>query len=244
MKTIIVDDERLAREELRALLAEHESVEVCGEAANATSAIRLIQELHPDLMFLDIEMPGMNGFQLIEALPAPHPQIIFVTAYDAFALRAFEVNALDYLMKPVNPRRLVEALNKLQTRAENNNNDDEADEAPATPLTEEDRIFVRDGERCWFVPLRELKLLETEGNYTRLHMKSGSPLLYRTLNSLEQRLPESLFIRANRSQIVNLHKIEGVSPWFSGGLKATLCDGKEVEFSRRQARAFRNKTGL
>jgi len=240
MRTIIVDDERLAREELKGLLAMHPFIEICGEAANASEAIELVLREKPDLMFLDIEMPGRNGFDLLEALPAPQPKVIFVTAYDAFALRAFEVNALDYLMKPVHPERLQTAIAKLR---EGTNDEDDAD-APARPLNEDDRIFVRDGERCWFIPLRKLKLLEIDGNYTRLYFDDARPILYRTLNSLEARLPESMFIRANRSQLVNMSFIESISPWFSGSLKAVLTGGMELEFSRRQARMFRNRTGF
>ena len=241
MRAIIVDDERLAREELRGLLTAHPFVEICGEASCASEARELVRSEKPDLVFLDIEMPGKNGFDFLEELPAPHPQIVFVTAYDAFALRAFEVNALDYLMKPVHPKRLAAALEKLRGQA---SEADGSSEFSSKAFEVNDRIFIRDGERCLFVPIVELRLLETEGNYTRLHLRKDTTLLYRTLNSLELRLPESLFIRANRSQIVNMRFIESIEPWFSGGLKAKLSDGVQVEFSRRQAKALREKTGL
>lgn len=250
MTALIVDDERLAREELRGLLSDSESIEVCGEASGAKAALELVRDLKPDVVFLDVEMPGMNGFDFLEVLPAPHPHIIFVTAYDAFAVRAFEVNALDYLMKPVHPERLAAALAKVRAKEEAEN---EAEEAAASddsstdgerPFREDDRIFVKDGDRCWFIPIAELRLLETDGNFTRLHIPNGKPLLYRTLNSLEERLPESMFIRANRSQIVNMRHIKDMHPWFSGGVKAVTTDGIEVEFSRRQTRALKARTGL
>lgn len=251
MTALIVDDERLAREELRGLLLGNDNVEVCGEAASAKAALEMVQELKPDVVFLDVEMPGMNGFDFLEVLPAPHPHIIFVTAYDAFAVRAFEVNALDYLMKPVHPERLTAALAKIcvkeDAEGEATDEEDVSDEnetAGERPFCEEDRIFVKDGERCWFIPIAELRLLETDGNFTRLHMPNGKPLLYRTLNSLEERLPESMFIRANRSQIVNMRHIKDMQPWFSGGVKAVMTDGTEVEFSRRQTRTLKSRTGL
>ena len=248
LRTILIDDERLAREELRGLLSAHDFVEVCGEAASAKAALEVVKEEKPDLIFLDIEMPGMNGFEFLEVLPAPHPHVVFVTAYDAFAVRAFEVNALDYLMKPVHPQRLATALARVRSYTEGEpkeESDAGADRLKTDkPFDENDRVFVKDGDRCWFVPIAELRLLETEGNFTRLHLKHGKPFLYRTLNSLEERLPASLFIRANRSQIVNLRHIQEMVPWFSGGVKALLTDGTEVEFSRRQTRVLRERTGI
>lgn len=248
MKIVIVDDERLAREELRGLLSAHPGLEVCGEAANVTEALKLIPALRPDLLFLDIEMPGRTGFDLIAALPPPHPRLIFVTAFDAFALRAFEVNALDYLMKPVHPQRLATALAKVcaQIHAGAAGPAADAVEAaePTTLLREDDHVYVREGDRSWFIPVRSLRLLEADGNHTRLHFGTEKPLLYRTLGSMEARLPESLFLRANRSQLVNLTCIDRVEPWFSGSLKVSLRGGPEVEFSRRQAQIFRERTSL
>ena len=248
MKIVIVDDERLAREELRGLLSAHPGLEVCGEAANVTEALKLIPALRPDLLFLDIEMPGRTGFDLIAALPPPHPRLIFVTAFDAFALRAFEVNALDYLMKPVHPQRLATALAKVRAQIHAGAAGPAADGVetaePTTLLREDDHVYVREGDRSWFIPVRSLRLLEADGNHTRLHFGTEKPLLYRTLGSMEARLPESLFLRANRSQLVNLTCIDRVEPWFSGSLKVSLRGGPEVEFSRRQAQIFRERTSL
>ncbi len=247
IRTVIVDDERLAREELRGLLAAHEYVDIRGEADSPRTALALVREIKPDLIFLDIEMPGMNGFDFLDALPPPHPCIIFVTAYDAFAVRAFEVNAMDYLMKPVRPERLGAALDRARARLAAAPEDGAEPDTPPQqerPFREDDRIFLRDGDRCWFIPIADLRLLEADGNFTRLHFRGDKPLLYRTLFSLEKRLPESLFVRANRSQIVNIRHIVGVHPWFSGGVKIVLTDGTEVEFSRRQTRALKTRTGI
>lgn len=248
MKTLLIDDERLAREELRGLLAAFPEVEIVGEAANVTEALKLVPRLRPDLLFLDIEMPGRTGFDFLAALPPPHPQLIFVTAFDAFALRAFEVNALDYLMKPVHPQRLAAAVAKVRARLLPAIPADApalpAAEEPTAPLREDDSVFVREGDRCWFVPVRSLRLLEADGNHTRLYFGEDRPLLYRTLAAMEARLPASLFLRANRAQLVNLTFIEKVEPWFSGSIKVRLRGGPEVEFSRRQAQLFRDRTSL
>lgn len=247
MKALLIDDERLARAELRTLLAAFPEVEIAGEAANGDEALKLIPILAPDLIFLDIEMPGRSGFDLLDTLPPPHPHIIFVTAYNEFALRAFEVNALDYLMKPVNPARLSAALERVRARVAGQPATAPANtetEPPGTPLREDDQVFVRDGDRCWFIPVRELRLLEAEGNHTRLHFRDQNALLYRTLGSMESRLPASLFVRANRGQLINRTFVEKIEPWFSGGLKATLRGGGEAEFSRRQAQVFRERLGL
>ncbi len=246
MKTVLIDDERLARQELRHLLAAHPEIEIVGEAANVTDALRLLPALQPDLIFLDIEMPGRTGFDLIAALPPPHPEIIFVTAFDAFALRAFEVNALDYLLKPVSPARLKAALERLRvSRAgEVEVEDLSASRTPAGVFREDDQVFLREGDRCWFVPVKDIVLLESEGNHTRVHFHREKPLLHRALASMEERVPDKLFVRANRSQVVNRTFIERVEPWFSGGLKATVKGGLEVEFSRRQAQIFRERLGL
>jgi two-component system LytT family response regulator len=247
MKTVLIDDERLAREELRRLLTAFSDIEIVGEAANVTEALKLVPKLRPDLLFLDIEMPGRTGFDFLAALPPPHPQLIFATAFDAFALRAFEVNALDYLMKPVHPQRLAAAVAKVRARlapASPAADPVERPAEPTAPLREDDSVFVREGDRCWFVPVRSLRLLEADGNHTRLYFGEDRPLLYRTLGAMETRLPASLFLRANRAQLVNLTFIEKVEPWFSGSVKVRLRGGPEVEFSRRQAQLFRERTAL
>lgn len=243
MKAVIIDDERPARQELRTLLEDHPSIEICGEAENVGAALRLISSEKPDLLFLDIQMPGKTGFDLLEELPAPHPHIIFTTAYDEYAVRAFEINAIDYLMKPISPKRLQTALDRLLDRQVVPA--DMPDSGAVTgPWTEEDRVFVREHDRCWFVPLKSVRLIESEGNHSRIHFDSAQPLLHRTLGSLEEKLPSKIFLRANRAQIVNLSFVDTIEPWFSGSLKVKLRDGSEVEFSRRQAQLFRDRMSL
>lgn len=224
MKALIVDDERLARLELRRLLATHPQIEIAGEAANPEEALGLIPKLVPDLLFLDIQMPGMTGFELLEHLDNV-PQVIFTTAYDAYAIRAFEVNALDYLLKPIAPARLATALGKLQPRA-----------VPARL----EHVFVRDGDRCWIVRLPDIFLLESEGNYTRLYFGNERPLIRRALNALEAQLDPASFFRAGRKHIVNLKWIEKADFNVAGGLTVTLRGGRIVEMSRRQSERLRD----
>ena len=228
MKALIVDDERLARAELRRLLAPHAEIEIAGEARNGAEAEALVRDLSPDVMFLDIQMPGLTGFDLLERLEDV-PQVIFTTAYDEYALRAFEVNALDYLMKPIAPGRLAAALAKVRPR-------------PAPARLEQ--VFVRDGERCWIVRLPDIFLLESVGNYTRVHFRDEAPLIRRSLNALEAQLDPAVFFRAGRKEMVNLKWIEKVDLGVSGGLTVTLLGGRTVEMSRRQSARLREIIGL
>ncbi len=236
MRALIIDDERLARNELRRLLEPFSSVEVVGEAGNADEADKLVGELKPDLLFLDINMPGKDGFELLASLEvAPH--VIFVTAYDEHAVQAFEVNALDYLLKPIDPDRLAAAINKLAQLPQEN-------EATRENLTAEDRIFIKDGEKCWFVALKDVRLFESEGNYVRVRFGENKPLVLRSLNNLEKKLDPHVFFRANRKQMVNLTYVDKIEPWFSGGLNCTLNTGEVVEVSRRQALRFKELMSL
>lgn len=241
-KAIIIDDERLARNELKKLLSEFPEVEVIGEAANAAEGIEKIENLMPDLIFLDIQMPGKTGFDMLTELDkAPH--VIFTTAYDEFALKAFEVNALDYLMKPVEPKRLADALHKLQLAEEK-----ELAAAMAGNhrgvLHENDQVFVKDGERCWFVKLSEVRLFESVGNYAKVYFGTNKPLILKSLNALEDRLDDKVFFRANRKHIVNMRMIEKVEPYFNGGLLLDLRAGEKIEVSRRQAVKFKEMMSL
>ncbi len=229
MTALIIDDERLARAELRRLLAAHPDIAIAGEARDAFEAERLIAELHPDLLFLDVQMPERDGFQLLAALDEV-PQVIFTTAYDEYALRAFEVSAQGYLLKPVTPERLAAALARLSR--------------PAQAIGARDRIFVKDGERCWFVHRGEVVLLESEGNNTRLYFGAHRPLVLRSLNYLEQRLDANTFFRAGRRHIVNLRHIVSIDLAPSGGLMVRLEGGRLVEMSRRQAKKFKERMSL
>jgi len=231
MKAMIVDDEPLARRELRRLLAEFPWVEIVAEAGNITEAAAAIEADAPDLLFLDIKMPGGTGFDLLARLEHV-PRVIFTTAYDDHAVQAFEVNALDYLLKPVEPERLAAALGRARGPLP-------AATAAQRPQQIIERLFIRDGARCWFVPLHEVSLIVAEGNYVRLHWRDVRPLLGRPLSSLEERLDPQRFFRANRRQIINIEFIEEVEPGTGGQLHVQLRGGPEVEISRRQARVFK-----
>jgi two-component system LytT family response regulator len=240
-KAIIIDDERLARNELKKLLLDFPDIEVIDEAANAAEGIEKIESLNPDLIFLDIQMPGKTGFAMLQELDkAPH--VIFTTAYDEYALKAFEVNALDYLMKPIEPKRLADALQKLQQAEEKELAAQQAFNRGM--LTENDQVFVKDGERCWFVKLSEVRLFESVGNYAKVFFAGNKPLILKSLNALEERLDEKTFFRANRKHIVNMRMIEKIEPYINGGLLLDLQGGEKVEVSRRQAVKFKEMMSL
>lgn len=243
MRTILIDDERLARKELQSLLAKHVDIEVIGECANAEEAREMIERERPDLIFLDIQMPGKSGFELLESLQFI-PEVIFVTAFDEFAIRAFEVNALDYLLKPVEDTRLDEAIKKLRADAERS--PDASDEEPENEgkLLIDDQIFLKDGEKCWFVALRDVRMFESEGNYVRVYFDNFKPLILKSLNNLEKRLDERSFFRINRKFIVNLKEVIHIEPWFNGGLQVKLKNGDILEVSRRQASRFKDLLSL
>ena len=236
MKALIVDDERIARQELRRLLAEHPEIEIVGEARNGEEALDAIAQLAPELVFLDIQMPGMTGFELLDRME-DIPQVIFTTAYDEYAVKAFEVNALDYLMKPIAPERLAAAIAKVKRAA--------AAVPAGKPL---EQVFVRDGERCWIVRVADLYLLESEGNYTRLFFGTGPnaprPMIARSLTALEQRLDPSVFFRAGRKHIVNLKWIDRVANGVADNLVVTLKTGQEIEMSRRQSARLKDALSL
>ena len=243
MKALLIDDERLARNELRRLLAVFPEIVVAGEAANAKQAREQLIALAPDLLFLDVQMPGETGMELLESLEPPAPHVIFTTAYDEFAVKAFELNALDYLLKPVDPARLATAIGRLHDKIAGTASD-AAKPASRDRLAGEDKVFVREGDRCWFVEVKSIRLLESEGNYTRVHFDTAQPQLFRSLNAMEERLDPKYFFRANRRQIINLAWIDKIEPWFSGGLLVHLKGGAKIELSRRQAQEFREKMSL
>ncbi len=227
MRVLIVDDERLARAELRRLLAQHAGVQIVGEAANAAEAALQVAALQPDLLLLDVQMPGGSGFDLLAALDDA-PEVIFTTAFDQYALQAFEASALDYLMKPIEPQRLASALERAAARLG----------MTPTPSSTPRKLFIRDGERCWFVKLEDIRLFESEGNYTRLYFDDAKPLLARSLLQLEQRLDPQQFFRASRRHIVNLAAVRSIDNEEGGGLTLRL-DDMAVEVSRRRAAALK-----
>lgn len=242
MRVIIIDDERLARKELNSLLTELDLVEIVEECSNADDAIQQIESLKPDLIFLDIQMPGKDGFAMLEELSFV-PKVIFTTAYDEYALKAFDVNAFDYLMKPIESNRLKESLEQLI--AENRENKQAEIPTPiAHKFDAEEQVFLKDGDKCWFVKLKDISLFESEGNYVRVYFDKNKPLILKSLNNLEERLDNRVFFRANRKYIINLNWIDSVESWFNGGLLAKLSTGMQVEISRRQAAKLKDMMSL
>ena len=243
IKAIIIDDERLARNELKKLLLDFPEIEVIAEAANAAEGVEKIDSLNPDLIFLDIQMPGKTGFDMLSELERA-PNVIFTTAYDEYALKAFEVNALDYLLKPVEPKRLADALQKLQVEEDKEPISEHNISVNRSILNEHDQVFVKDGERCWFVKLSDIRLFESVGNYAKVYFGPNKPLILKSLNALEERLDEKVFFRANRKHIVNLRLIEKVEPYFNGGLLLEMKGGEKIEVSRRQTVKFKEMMSL
>lgn len=248
MNALIVDDERYARKELAELLTAFPAVRVVGEAANVPQARGRIADLRPDLVFLDIQMPEESGFDLLNSLGDKTPHIIFTTAYDAHALRAFEFGATDYLLKPISPKRLALALQRAAgIEADQSSPDEidkEIDEQPSRPLRLTDKVLLSSTERNWYVPVNSIIGAESLGAYSIIWIADAAPVIRRSLAALESRLPSDSFIRANRSQLINLQFVQAVEPWFSSGLKVTLKGGRIVELSRRQARQFRGRSAL
>ncbi|WP_350293624.1 LytTR family DNA-binding domain-containing protein [uncultured Croceitalea sp.] len=236
IKALIVEDSRLARNELKELLKNHTEIELIGEAENVDLGYELIQKTQPDLLFLDINMPEKDGFELLEMLDNV-PITVFTTAFDEYAIKSFEYNALDYLLKPINEQRFAAAIEKVKTKIE----EKEEDGSSNTKLTESSQIFIKDGEKCWLVKIGEISHFEIVGNYTRVFFQDNKPMLYKSLNQIEEKLPESSFFRVNRQQIINTNFIVSVVPWFNGKLKLAMQNGDEVEVSRRQSYLFKDR---
>lgn len=240
MKAIIIDDERLARKELTTLLAEFPEIEIVEEAVNADDAVEKIEKHDPDLIFLDIQMPDKTGFELLEMLEKT-PLVVFTTAYDQFAIKAFEFNALDYLLKPIDSNRLADVVKKVL--------DQTSKQVPVVPETSEklkssDQVFVKDGEKCWFVKLENIRLFESDGNYIKVFFDGFRPMIHKSLNALDEKLDDKSFFRASRKHIINLGWVESIEPWFNGGLMVQLKGGEKVEVSRRQASKFKERMSL
>lgn len=239
IRAVIVEDSRLARNELKELLKLHDDLELVGEAENVDDGVELIESESPDLLFLDINMPEKDGFDLLEMLDEV-PITVFTTAYDEYAIKSFEYNALDYLLKPVNSKRFDMALEKVRAKMASK----EESASNAKKLTEASQIFIKDGEACWLVKIGDISLFEIVGNYTRVYFEDKKPMLYKSLNQVEEKLPEGSFFRANRQQIINTNYIDNVVPWFNGKLKLTLKNGQDIEVSRRQSYIFKEKMSL
>lgn len=246
MKALIVEDSRLARAELKKLLLAHSQIELCGEAANPRDALPIITSERPELLFLDINLPGKNGFELLQELDYD-PKVIFITAFADYALRAFEFSTVDYLLKPISAERLKIAVEKLTTphsKLPNSTID------PKAPILKEDpntqsalnltsRVLLRDGEDCHWVCLQDIHYFESHGNHTQVNWGTGKAIIYRTLSKIEERLPAESFFRASRQHIVNISEISLVEPWFNGGYKLQLKSGISIEVSRRHALRFK-----
>lgn len=240
MKALVIDDERLARKELISLLNDYPKIEIVGEAMNADDALEKITALKPDLLFLDIQMPGKNGFELLESLDIT-PKVIFTTAYDEYALKAFEVNALDYLLKPIRRERLDECLQKITK-------EDFVEKAERSiseyKLGLNDQVFVKDGDKCWFVRLSDVRLFESDGNYIKVYFDNFKPMIHKSLNALDKKLDDRSFFRASRKHIINLSWVDSIEAWFNGGLLVKMKGGEKVEVSRRQASKFKDMMSL
>jgi two-component system LytT family response regulator len=219
LRVLIIDDERNAREEIKLLLKSYPDVEIIGEAKNADDAKEQIDIKKPDLLFLDIQMPEKTGFDLLESLDNV-PQVIFTTAYDQYAVKAFEVSAIDYLMKPIREERFAKAMEQLKVKS---------------TREKDDRIFVKDRQQYHFVSWNKVHLIESMDNYARLFFDDKNVFLKTSLNLLEQKLDESLFFRVNRAQIINLNYIDKIIPLPGGKLKVLLKTGDAPEASDRQS---------
>lgn len=245
MKAVIVEDEALARKELRVLLESHPEIVVVGEAASPAHAAKVVTDVGADLLFLDVNLRAGTGFDLLESLRPNVPPVIFTTARADFALQAFDLDAVDYLLKPINPERLAKAIAKLQQAGEQVEEEADAPVAPPNDqLSLDSKVLLRDEDKTWYIAVGDISLVEAEGNYSRVHFDGGSALVHRSLTAVEERLPAPTFFRANRSQLVNTAHIAAVEPWFSQTLKATLRDKKTIEFSRRSSLFFRETRGL
>lgn len=235
-KTIIIDDERLAREEVKRALSNYPEFVVIGEAANVDDAIVLIEKESPDLIFLDIHMPEKSGFDLLEELTVI-PEVVFTTAYDQYAVKAFEVNAIDYLVKPLREERFSISIEKIKAAFSKR-------EAKRDALPMHHKIFIKDGEKCFFIPLTDIRLIQSMDNYARLFFGNEKAMIKRSLNLLAEKLDPAIFFRINRGQIVNTQYIKEIHPHFNGKLQITLTSGESLEVSTRQSAKFINWNSL
>lgn len=240
LKAVIVEDSRLARNELKELLKTYQEIELIGEAENVDQGYELITSEKPDLLFLDINMPEKDGFELLEMLDEV-PTTIFTTAFDEYAIQSFEYNAFDYLLKPINSKRFSKTIEKVKEQYLKANHKGKSE---SNILSPEKQIFIKEGERCWLVKIENITMFEIVGNYTRVFFEGNKPLIYKSLAKIEEKLPESLFFRANRQQIINIHHVKKIVAWFNGKLKIELQSGEEIEISRRQSYIFKERLSL
>jgi two-component system, LytTR family, response regulator len=239
IRTLVVDDEPLARERLTSLLSAEQDMEVVGQCRDGEEAVKAIIEQSPDLVFLDVQMPAMNGFEVIEAVGSERmPLVIFVTAYDQHALKAFQVRALDYVLKPFDRERFEEAVQRARAHIQRDETGDLGRRLLALvkdlrrdqPKT--DRLVVKSGGRLFFLRTDEIDWIEAAGNYVRLHVGNTSHLLRETMNAIEGRLDAEKFFRIHRSRIVNMERIQEMQPWLNGEYAVVLRTGTRLTLSR------------
>lgn len=235
---MIVEDSRLARLELKSQLNHIDYMSCVAEAENIEQAITKYDEHKPQLIFLDIDLPDGNGFDFLTQLETP-PHVIFTTAYQEFALKAFEQDAIDYLLKPFTQERLIKACERFKTTYQYDSHPKPEDQMLLTS-----QFFVKDGNHCHLITLADVERFEAMGNYTKVYFEQQKPLVYRTLSQIEQRLPEGKFFRVSRQNIIQLDKIQKVDLCSSGGLELTLKSGVKVDVSRRQTSLFKSMLAL
>jgi two-component system LytT family response regulator len=236
-KTVIIDDERLSREEVKRSLKSYPEFDIIGEASHVNEAKILIEKVKPDIIFLDIHMPGKSGFDLLEELTTV-PEVVFTTAYDQYAVKAFELNALDYLVKPLREERFSKTIEKVKAELT------KKEEIKTDVLQMHRKIFIKDGEKCHFIPLSEIHFIESLENYARLYFGDQKAMIKRSLNLLEEKLDTTVFFRINRSQIINTQYIKEIHPYFNNKLQITLTTGETLEVSSRQSVKFKNWNSL
>jgi two-component system LytT family response regulator len=250
IRTLIVDDEPLARERVRSLLEREPDVEIVGEAEDGPSAVRALREKKPDLLFLDVQMPGLDGFGVLQKLdPAHVPVTILITAYDRYAIQAFEIHALDYILKPFDRKRFQEAMRRARVQLE---------QTPSAELSHRmlaliehvqqrnefiDRLVVKSGGRVLFIPVSEIDWIEAAGNYVRLHRGQAEHLLRETMSSLEAKLDPKTFLRIHRSTIVNINRIQELQPTFHGDFVVVLKGATQLSLSRNYREAVEERLG-
>lgn len=235
MRALIIEDSELARFELRHLLRAHPHIEIVGEAADVQSALSQLQSLGPDVVFMDIDLPDGTAFDLLEQLERI-PQLIFTTAFDAYALQAFAYNTIDYLLKPIEPQRLAQAIEKLRPLP--------AVPEPSGPLHADSPLYLKDGDKTYLLRVKEIRLIEAVGNYSRVYFGKHAPLIYRALAAVEARLDPADFFRCSRQHLVNLAWVDEVMPWSNSTLRLRLRGGQEIDVSRRQSLRLKEHLSL
>lgn len=248
IKVLVIDDERLAREELKRHLQQHADFELVGEAADADEAVQRITELQPDLLLLDIQMPGKSGFELLESLDTI-PAVIFTTAFDAYAVKAFEINALDYLVKPIRDERFAMAVNRVKEQVAREHEEQDTRGQGTREQGEQDtrvgmqHLFVKEGDRYYMIKTDEISLIESAGNYAKIYFNQQKVLIKKSLNQLEQTLDAAVFFRISRQEIINTGFISQMQALPNGQLTVLLKNGKRLTVSNRQSARLKNKYG-